>query len=829
MKVHHLTRASQAGAGFSALCLAIAVILPSISLAQESVLDEITVTAQKREQSALDVPVTVDVFSADDMEKTGALNISEMQDFIPGFEMGSNPTQASISIRGVSSANISTGGDPSVATFYDGIYVPRAATTVSFTDVARVEVLKGPQGTLYGRNAAAGVVNIVPNRPGPENEAFTKARIGNYGLARIEAMGNVAVSDNFFLRANILSNQRDGYLTNLAPGERDPGEQDNIAARVSALWNISDVTDLQVSYDFDNVDNSARAAVGLSQWSACPSDPRCDVVLNDVVNGKETRDMWAANAKLTHEFTENWSAKFVTGVRAFDVINKQDEDGTAEMDRYLDTDNIEDSDITYSELQFNFNNDKVNVVFGANHSREDTHQEIPVNSNTDSVMRAVTAGIVADLESPGGALEQAFGPGATVEAVLGFPIDHLWNPLDMYGFLLLNGIQLPGGPQDVVNSGDTFYEMLAPAIPAPFFGPSFAGQSWSEIYFNDGDFTNWGIYGDVDYQVNDRWNLLFGLRYSNDEKTFSWRNPPNTFTAMRPGTPDLIFQPHPLYPEARSGTLTAKQDWDKVTGRAVARFQISDNAQAFLSYSTGYKSGGFDSLDVWTSDHPLRPEESENIELGLKGDFADDRLRLQLSLFSMEIDGRQRTVDSRPPGQNNPIPTVNSGDQSIDGIEVTVNWLVADNFQFNFLTTWRDTQATWDPFFDANGDAAGGSQPSSATDLDYTFWLGWQPDLGPGSLDVRLEYIYNENTSFLDASSVVDPTLFPGFYEDREELNVRVGWAGDDDKWTAALWGKNLLDQRLLGGINDISILFGTPFTSINAPLTYGVEIGYRF
>ncbi|MCP5093787.1 MAG: TonB-dependent receptor, partial [Gammaproteobacteria bacterium] len=174
------------------------------ALAQETALDEIVVTSQRREQSALDVPITVDVFAASDVEKTGALNLAEMQDFVPGFETGSNPTQASITVRGISSANISTGGDPSVATFYDDAYLPRAATQVIFSDMARIEVLKGPQGTLYGRNAAAGVVNMVPNRPDAENEGFVRVRAGNYNLMRLEAMGNVAVSDNFYLRGNIL-------------------------------------------------------------------------------------------------------------------------------------------------------------------------------------------------------------------------------------------------------------------------------------------------------------------------------------------------------------------------------------------------------------------------------------------------------------------------------------------------------------------------------------------------------------------------------------------------------------------------------------------------
>ena len=827
MNDHASTHAPRVGAGFSALCISVSAALPGAALAQDSLLEEITVTAQKREQSELEVPMTLDVFSAKDIEETGALNLIDMQDFIPGFEMGSNPTQASITIRGVSSVNISTGGDPSVATFYDEIYVPRAATTASFTDLQRVEVLKGPQGTLYGRNAAAGVVSMVPNRPGAENTGFIRNRVGNYGLFRAELMGNAVISENFFLRANLLSNRRDGYLSNSVPGGTDPGKQNNIAARISALWQISDRTDLQVSYDYDQVDNAARGAVGLSPWAACPTDPRCSEILNDVIGGEETRDMWAANAKLNHVINDEWSVKFIGGYRTFDTINRQDEDGTAEMDRYLDTDNIENSDITYSELQFAFNNDRINLVFGANYSKEDVRQDIPVNTNANSVMRLVTSQIVADLESPGGALEQVFGPGATVEAVLGFPIDHLWDPVQMAGFLALQGITVT--PQEVVLTGDALYDLTAQSIPGGlFFGPSFAGTPWSEIYFNEGDFANWGIYGDVDFQLTDRWNVLLGLRYSNDEKTFSWRNPPNTFTQFRPGIPDIIFVPNPLYPEARSGTLTASDDWNKVSGRAVARFQMTDSSQVFASYSTGYIAGGYDSLNVGTSDNPLRPQESENIELGIKGDFANDHLRLQVALFSLDIEGRQRTVDSRPPGTPNPIPTINIGDQTNEGVEVVVDWLPTDSIRVGFITTWRDSEATWDEFYDANGDLRNDTS-GSTTDTDYTVTLGWAPDISRGSLDIRVDYIFNENTSELDEFSIIDASQFPGFYEDRTDLNARIAWTSDDGTWNAALWGKNLLDQKLLGGISDISILFGTPFTSVSAPMTYGLEFGFNF
>jgi outer membrane receptor protein involved in Fe transport len=830
MKVQLPARAAQAVAGHAFVYLAVAAALPCAAHAQENTLDEITVTAQKREESALEVPMTVDVFTARDIEETGALNLQDIQDFIPGFEVGSNPTQATIEIRGYGGVNISTGGDPSVATFYDGMYVPRAATTGSFTDVARIEVLKGPQGTLYGRNAAAGVVHVVPNRPGPENEAFIKTRIGNYSLFRAEAMGNLSLSENFFLRANVMSNQRDGYLTNLYPGERDGGEQDNLAARISALWEISSATDLQLSYDYDKVDNAPRAAVGLSEWSACPENPRCGSILNDVINGKESRDMWSLGAKLNHEISDQLSLKFTTGYRTFDTINRQDEDGTAEFDRYLDTDNIENSEISYTELQFNFVNERVNLIFGANYSKEDVHQEIPVNSNVDSVMRAVSTEIRREVVNGVNAQLEALGlpPVEEDEALfllgqqLGLPftpdMDHVWDPVTMAIFLGTQGIEV--APEDVVATGDFFYDLVQQSgFPGPFVGPSYAGTSWSEYYFNDGDFTNWGVYGDIDIKLNDRLNLLFGLRYSDDEKSFSWRNPGNSFAVNRPGTPDLIFPPDPAYPDARTGTLFANHSWDKLTGRAVARYQVSDDAQIFASYSTGYIAGGYDSLEPDTSDNPLQPEESENLELGLKGDFLDRRLRLQLSLFDMQVEGKRRTVDTRPPNTPQPIPRVITGDLDFQGVEIVVNWLVTDSVRLGFLTTVRDVENTWEPFYNSEQELVTETSTSS-TDTDYTLTLGWQPDIGAGNLDMRIDYIFNENNA---------DGPFAGFYEDRKELNARIAWASEDDKWMAALWGKNLLDQKLLGGISDISILFGTEFTSMSQPLTWGVELGYRF
>lgn len=791
--------------GKKMLVLAIAASLTSPALAQIETLEEITVTAQKREQLAWEVPMTVNVISADEIVKTGALDLAEVQNFIPGFEVGESETQANISIRGVSSSNISTGGDPSVATFYDEVYVPRAATQMGFSDMARVEVLKGPQGTLYGRNAVAGVVNMVPNQPGAENEGFARLRVGNYSLWRAEAMGNVAVSDGFFLRGNVMLNKRDGYVNNLYDGN-NPGSQDNLSARVAGLWTLTDETQLQLSYDYDKVDNSARGALGISEWAACPDDPFCGKVLNDVIDGRETRDMWAVTGKLFHDFNDNFSSKLIASYRDYEVTNRQDEDGTAEVNRYMDTDNVEKADVFYTELQFNYSADRFNLVFGGNYSREDSYQEIPVNTNADSAMTAVSTGI-GDL--------------------FRLPIDNLWDPNQMAAFMTLVTKQ-PITPEMVVNTGDFFYDQLdAILVGIPMVGPSYAGQPWTEAYYNTGDFKNYGVYGDIDFEVTDKWGLTLGLRYSWDDKTFSWRNPPATINEVRPGTSDLVFTPIPGYLQARTGTLYASDSWSKLTGRAVVDYQINNNSLTYLSYSTGYKSGAFDSLDVTTSDDPLAPEESANTEWGIKGSFFESHLATEFSLFYMTLDGRQRTVDTKPPGQNNAIPTVISGDQTFKGAELVLNWLITDTTQLGFLTTYRKVESQWEPFYNAIGELVT-EKSSGTTGTDYTVTFDWFPQISSGELAIRGEYIFAENNDE-DDPTIVHPDI-PGFGADRKLLNARIAWTTSDGHWTLGVWGKNLLDNEVTSSVRNITTAtFGTPFVSIDPPRTYGVEATYNF
>lgn len=756
-------------------------------------LEEVVVTAQKREQDTMSVPISVSSFTAQDMVNTGALNVQDIDDFMPGVEItdtSGGATQIGITIRGITSPNISSGGDPSVATFYDNAYMPRAASSVPFTDIARTEVLKGPQGTLFGRNASAGVINIVANKPVDEFEGFVKSRIGNYGLFRAEGMLNVPVTDNIAARANLFYHERDGIIDNVAVGD-DIREEGYNAGRLAVMFNLSDDTRIQLAGDYEDRNESPQYDIGVSKY-AFSTDPYNSKAANDAQQREENRDMWGASVQLDHDFNDAWSMFGIVSYRDWDTWNIQDNDGTADPRRYIDSNNIEDSDIWYSEFRFNYVADQLNLVTGANYSVEDVYQRTDIRLTADSWMQFVTS-------------DSSQGLGLSLD-------DHIWNLFPVPPFT------------------EEFYLNQSVANGVAVLPPRFAGQLQSEIMDNTGDFTNWGIFADGTYDLTGTIRVSAGLRYSYDEKEYSWQ----TF----PSDVDWPVPPARIaYDPAQTGTPEEQwldkfeddDDWDKVTGRLVFDWQFTDTAMTYLSYATGYKSGGWDGqvFSSW-ADGSYNPEEVTSIELGLKGDFFDNRLRVETAVFYYELDSQAISEDAKQsPDDPTAQPTIITQDVDADGFEVVLQWQALDSLLLTGMTTVRDEEKTPEAYFDSQGNPAGGRKENVSTDTDYTLRLDWTPDIPVGYLLVHVDYIFNEAE---DESGEVIFTTGQWYFQDRELLNARIAWQDDSDTFEVALWGKNLLDKEIADNPDGfVADALGAYRTSIEDPLTWGVDLRYSF
>ena len=240
------------------------------------------------------------------------------------------------------------------------------------------------------------------------------------------------------------------------------------------------------------------------------------------------------------------------------------------------------------------------------------------------------------------------------------------------------------------------------------------GDILTERVENTGDFSNYGAYGDLTYDMGDRWTFSAGLRYSHDEKDFTWLIPDTTNPVLGG---NIIFTP------VTDPKFEASESWSKVTGRALAKYQISDNAMTYLSYSTGYKSGGYDSLSVFTATDPLDPEETTSYEWGIKGDFFDNSLRTQFSLFRLDVDDKAVSKDSLLPGTSSAVPTLVGGDETIDGVEITIDWLVTDELKLGLVTTARESEETLESFFDSVGVLIPSATTDGDTDTEYTVTL----------------------------------------------------------------------------------------------------------
>jgi iron complex outermembrane receptor protein len=253
---------------------------------QSTEIQEVTVTAQKRVQSSSKVAVALSVVDGDDLKSKGVATIANITDLVPNVQIGMGSNNGmEITIRGIGNADNTERGDPQAAFHIDGIYIGRPqGAGATFFDVERVEVLRGPQGTLYGRNANAGAINVISRKPGSKFEGALSAEVGNWRSAKLEGMVNVPVTQDFSLRAVVSKQKHDGYsdTANATTGfGRDRDDQNNTSGRIQGLLRFSPSASLRVGIDASNDKGAGSAAFDIT-GGVLPSNR----TLNTQVEGK---------------------------------------------------------------------------------------------------------------------------------------------------------------------------------------------------------------------------------------------------------------------------------------------------------------------------------------------------------------------------------------------------------------------------------------------------------------------------------------------------------------------------------------------------------------
>lgn len=773
-------------------------------------LDAIVVTAQSRQQELQDVPIALQVVDQQLLDDVAADNLGDIDAFVPGLVVdAAQPTQPSFRLRGVETSDFGIGTDPAVGVFVDGVYGGRGGgVLLPFVDVERIEVLKGPQGTLFGRNTAAGAISLVTRRPQDELEARLRLRLGNYGKQYADAMWNLPTGDNSALRFNALFNHSDGWFQDGATG-KDLGGENVWATRAAWQVGLGENTTALVSWDHESLDQNGRVTTGIVPLPAYPQRPPVPVDPDDYLDPRDiptysdaTNAEWRTfdGVTLIVDHALTWGhLTSTTSWRQYDALNQTEEDGTNRADLYIDSVNTESNETFYQEFKFAGSNARLDWVAGASFFKEDADQTSEVNTNTAAVDNIVRNLGIAP--TPDGSL---FG----------------------------------------------FTSFLAQSAGIPV---SLVGDRWNERFTNTLSTTAYAAFGDVIWRATDKLNLTFGLRYTRDEKDFTWLNTPRNapeleakldlleslgfFDALAqmgiPITRELLtFDMAFIDPPAmvNKGVLVRdKRSWSDFSPRFVVDYHFNDKAMVFGSLAKGYKAGGFNALQIGPA---FENEDVWNAEVGIKQSFG--RFSYNASLFHYRYDNRQsiRLIDPDP---NNPVDiprfVFDTGDLEATGIDFDMRWKVTDAFTLDAQAEWIDSKYkdyVTPEGVDLDGEPTGEPRFTASVGAAYKMSLG-----DSGDLRLSARHAYRGRTrcnagSDLQGDCGVNALLDIG--EPRERTDVRVGWTSPQGTWSWAVYGNNIFDNQYVKGLNTYGRgPLGVVGATISEPRTYGMEVAVKF
>jgi iron complex outermembrane receptor protein len=754
----------------------------------------IEVTAQGRRQEVLQVPISVQLIGPEQIAKVGAVNIAEISSFTPGVQIdATQPTQPNFTVRGLGTSDFGIGTDSPVGVYVNGLYAGKTGgALVNFNDIKRVEVLKGPQGTLFGRNSAAGAISIFTNEPAPDFAASGLVRLGNQASLHTEAMVNQPLNEELALRFSAVTQRREGWTTNVTTGQRAP--QDNAwGTRLALGWHPAGATSAVLAWDHEDLDQRPRPA-----WAVTPTtpvfptgtsgfvDPRQQPLRNDPPDGREERQLDSLTLRVEHDLGFGTFSS-LTGWRHFDSANLQDNDGTDNIASHLSTGNFEKNTSWQQEFRLAGSNATVDWLVGLSLSREKASQTSQINTTSDS-------------------LDTLFANNPEV----GFP------PFRTFGQLALAA----GLPQ---------IDML--------------GQSWQEDMNNTLDAKAYAVFGDLIWHLGDSTNLTTGLRFTRDEKKFSWYNPLRSAPGLDPQlavfTPEFFdalvaagaldeataaqlaffadyLRTHNVEfdnPAWRAAPVHASKRWNNISPRLVLDHHLDKDTMVFGSVTRGYQAGGFNSVSTDVNGGAFEPETITNYELGIKGRFGTSGLSYGVSLFHYVFKNLQNTVLDHSLAI--PAYVVTTNDVQATGLDLEAQWQVSRGWRLYGAMEYIDQ--TYKAQRNRAGDQPDLTGQPYGTPRINTLTLGTDVEwpLADGRASWTLQGSYLGRTR-CNADSATQGTCLkaPGWEvgEPQTRVDTRIGWEAASRRWGIGLIVNNLFDQQYVRFLSNLSAVVGSPY-----------------
>ena len=826
-----------------ALPAAVATLCASMgTMAQDqtqssAALEEFIVTGTKRNIGQQDLPIAVSTITAAQLNKTFQNSVTELAQFAPNVTLTPQNGFNAIAggMRGTGFISILVTKDPSVGISVDDFAFNHVQSQfVEVFDIEQVEIFRGPQGTLFGKNTTAGAIAFTTIKPdvGGEVSGNVEVNFGRYDsndsdLSKFKFALNVPLTDTLAARLSVIRDYSDGYYSNTkpmggtftcfvcsdglfaTPGNPSTAEikstypttgdgtnlggKDVLAGKLKFRWEPTDWYSADLMFEYLD-DQSATVATANETpnnegyvWPIIGFPGIADVGITDPFNtGQSYTQTAVIDLKGGHKVDANgvylnqvftigdYEIKSITGMRDQDEILASTYTGEA-----------------YTSLYDASRNSK----------REQFQQEFRVASQYD-------------------------GP-----------------------FNWVGGTALYRDDVDFIVFGNL-----------GFFGPLAATNFYDdryEVQETTQDRTTWAVYADGSFDVNDKLTLSAGARYTEDKKDFERYN---LGTAANPVSNIISLDQYagpfvnPL-PESAFGNVQKNSEtWDAVTYRLVADYKINDDVMVYASFATGFVAGGFsETCGSEFSCSPYDSEENENFEIGLKSDLLDGTLRLNLAAFHTKYDNLQRdtvvTIQDAAGNTFQETVSVNEGQSTAQGFEAEMQWAVSDSFRIDANLGYLDH--TYDsytpginpadlglPAGDAiNPDLSGLRVPFSP-ELTYGVAATYFQDLASGaSITYNLNMHYQDDAetspfpaNFQGADAQGNPIIVQKAFTQMEErtlVNGFITYNGADNGLEISVYGKNLTNEIYRVAANPVATLWN--FTRHGPPREYGIQVGYSF
>jgi iron complex outermembrane receptor protein len=745
-----------------AAAIALSLTAPAIAQDDSPALEEVMVTAQKRPQSLRDVPLSVNALSGEKIDSSGITNIETMADYIPSFNMTQTGIGTNIAIRGISSG-VNQGFEQSAAQFIDGIHYGRAQLSrAPFLDIERVEVLRGPQSILFGKNSTAGAISITTAKPGDELEGkLTALYEPEHGEQDVRLILSGPISDTVGGRLAILQSSIDGFMENTTLNRDESGDKNRVI-RATLQWQPSDLWDITLKVEDGTFDSNGRnievvKPVGGSYANALSFFTQGAYQLDTTHDWKRQ-----SNGDYSYNDTENITLNIerelgehtLTSVTGYNAYTYQE---------------LCDCDFTGAS--------GFNILSDEDYSQ--VSQELRITSPEDKTISYL-----------GGVFFQS-------------------SSLEFH-----DSIRVPT---------DSFIATAFSSLLGAQAASLLRGASTQRDFEQDTDLA--AIFAQGTWNFTDVSRVIVGARYTQETKEASRHqyHVSNTDVVLPQGTTaqpyNLIWSQFKIDPHSVAG----KRDESGFTPLITFQHDFWGTDMVYLSYTTGFKSGGFDvranaapnALDgiypaiegTWE----FEEEKVRNFEAGAKLVLADGAAELNIAAFRSEFTDMQTSQFDGSLSFN----VTNAGEAVVQGLEIDGRWAVIDNVMLRGGAAYIDFEYTDFPnsqcYF---GQPAAERNPNNPTVCDATgkrreFTPEYQGNVG---IDYTLNFsnglkLVNTLDVIYSAEYLTTPSLDPKFEQPSyTKLNARIALSGSDDMWELALIGKNLTDESVVTYANGLPV-----------------------